>query len=314
MRRTKKSKEEKPDKQGFLKKRPAKNKMVMKEISQLKMNAIFLGGFIGLIALSVATIFIAFTKTVQPVTVDKAETIVLPPKEEVDNRLQLFLDSYVQTYFTVSLDTEQQVKQKELLNGFYAYIPEVKHEPTIEKVRTLVSSRLQRVEDNLAVYRVTYEVGEEKQRVTVLFTIPYGGQDGKYYVSGLPYFQAVESFKTDDVSTINKLQLNATDDMSLEKREALTKFVDLFFTNYTTSQDNLDIVANNVRSINGAIYKGIDYVYFKEADKSIKAYVQASFEISGIVHVENFSLTLVDKEDSYFVEVLEHDIPFDYMK
>lgn len=311
------TKEKKPkpktERRGFLKKRPVKSKPEMKVLSQLKLNAIFLGGLIGLVALSALTIVIAFTKATQPVTVDKKDRLVLPAKEEVDNRLQLFLDSYVQTYFTVGIEADQVTKQKENLAGFYANPPEVKKEPLVEKPTALVTSRLQQVVDNLAVYRVTYEVGvEDKQRITVLFTIPYGGKDGQYYVAGLPYFQAVESFKAETGDDVPKLQLQAIDDLSLEEREELLKFLDLFFTNYTTSQDNLNIVARGVRSINGAVYKGVDYAYFKVTDKAIKAYVQASFEIAGITHVENFSLTLVQKEGSYFVEKLEHEIPADY--
>lgn len=313
----KKEKQAKDDsKRGFLKKRPTKAKMEMRYVSQLKLNAYFLGGLIGLVALSIVTIVIAFTKTVKPViTNSPSQTVVHSPKEEVDNRLQLFLDSFVQTYFTVSLDSQQQSKQKETLANFYAYVPDVKNEPSITQEMTLVNFRLQQVENGLAVYRVTYDVGqEEKQRITVLFTIPYSGENGQYHVSGLPYFQAVESFKLADVSQVTKLQLYATDDLSLEEREDLVKFMDLFFANYTTSQENLDIVANDVKSINGAVYKGLDYTYFKVDKKHTMAYVQVSFEIAGVSHVENFSLTLVKKEGSYFVEKVEHTIPVDYMK
>ena len=91
--------------------------------------------------------------------------------------------------------------------------------------------------------------------------------------------------------------------------------MDLFFKNYTTSQKNLDLIADGVTTINGAIYKSTDWAYYKiHKDGSVDAYVQATFEIKGITHSENFSFKLAKKNDSYFVKELTHEIPADYAK
>ena len=59
---------------------------------------------------------------------------------------------------------------------------------------------MERLKDGVAIYRVTYET--EDQRVTVLFGIPFGGDDGQYYISGLPYYEAVKEYKSEEVDKI----------------------------------------------------------------------------------------------------------------
>ena len=198
---------------------------------------------------------------------------------------------------------------------YYNQVPEVKGESKNSKEMNLVSYKPVTIENGLATYRVTYEVGsgDEKNRVTVLFGIPFEGGNGYYFVSGLPHFKAMEDYKLDDVSNA-KLDLNKTDKFEEDKKEKLNQFLDLFFKNYTTSQENLDVIAENVLAITGVSYKKVNYVYFKEDGDTVKAYVQVAFSILDVEHSENMTLTIVERDGNYFVTNVEYVIPSDYYK
>lgn len=90
------------------------------------------------------------------------------------------------------------------------------------------------------------------------------------------------------------------------------KFLKVFFTNYTTNQDNLNLIAKDVDIIANTTFKTIDYTYLKKDGKNIIAYVQATFEVGGTTHSENFTFTLSEKEKTYYVTKLEHTIPLNY--
>ena len=170
--------------------------------------------------------------------------------------------------------------------------------------------------DGVAVYRVVYDTkkDDKSQRVGIEFSIPYGEKDGKYYVSGLPWFSPVSDFKADGVEKNSMVSLVSKDDLEEGKRKKLISFLELFFKNYTTSQANLDLISKDIKSIGGASFKSLDYSYFKEKDGKILAYVQVTFEVAGTTHSENFSFELREDKDSFFVEKMDHTIPLDYNK
>ncbi|MBF0777879.1 conjugal transfer protein [Streptococcus cuniculi] len=305
-------------KMGFLPKlKKKKQKNEMKLISQKKMNLYFVGGFFGIVLLCVLTVFVAFSKVARlSDPAPKTEQVALKT-DDVDNRLRLFLESYISSYFNFS--GERTAEETETLNSYYNFAPETKLQATNKIPTTLLSSKLVQIKDNIAVYRVYYEVGlteKDTQKITVLFGIPYGGSDGQYYVAGLPFFRAVENLKAQEVDKKQQLQLNAIDDVSQSDRDALRTFLLLFFKNYTTSQDNLNVIAKDVKSLNGAQFKSIDYTFFKiEEGNKVTAYVQATLEIAGTVHAENYTFSIVKKDDgSFYVEKLEYVIPSGYAK
>ena len=81
-----------------------------------------------------------------------------------------------------------------------------------------------------------------------------------------------------------------------------------------TSQANLDLISNGIKSIGGATFKSLDYSYFKEKDGKIYAYAQITLDVAGTTHSENFSFELRQDKDSYFVEKMDHTIPADFNK
>lgn len=301
----------------FLKKINQKQKIkskLPKKINQRTANLIFWGGTMALVGLAVATVVVTFTRQVVP---SKPVVQVVEKSDkgyQADNRLELFLNGYVSAYFNYSGEEALQKEEIEKLNSYYNVIPEVRSQGQMRQPTTLISSRVQEIKKNVAIYRVSYETGADKTRITVNFSIPYGENKTGFYVSGLPYFEPVGSFKATDVDTKNVLNLTATDDVKDEEQEKLDNFIKLFFSNYTTSQDNLNAVAKDVKAISGAVFKTLDYAYYKKDGKKLIAYVQATIEIAGTTHSENFTFELEEKADSFFVTKLEHFIPIDYAK
>ena len=181
---------------------------------------------------------------------------------------------------------------------------------------SIVSGRLLMAKDGVAVYAVTYDtkVDNKVQRVSIEFSIPYVEKDGRYYVDGLPWFAPVTDFKSQEIDKEKQLILTANDGLSENDRKDLVAFIELFFKNYTSSQSNLDLISKNIKTIGGATVKSIDYTYFVKGNDKTLAYVQVTFDILGTSHSENFSFELRKDKDSYFVDKMEHQIPFDYAK
>lgn len=296
------------EKRSFLPKIKKKEKVEVKEISQTKMNMYFLGGLIFLVVLAALSITSSLSRNFRSTNSGTTSTVV-KKTNEVDNRLQLFLESYLTAYFTDSDESESERAEK--LAAFYETVPEVKA-TNARKTTKLISYKLEQIKKEVAVYRVTYEI--EDKRVTVLFGIPYAGKDGQYVVTGLPYYEAVTNYKAAQTKNKLPLKLDGKDDVTEEERKQLTDFLLLFFKNYTTSQDNLNIVAKDVKTINGAVFTSLDYTYFViDSKENITAYVQASFDILGVGHSENFTFHISQKEDgSFYVDKMEHGIPSDY--
>lgn len=309
---------EKPDllknaQQVFLKKRKKKVINEVKRIDQKKMDMIFWSGFLGIIGLCTVTVLLSFTREMRPVKVEQPKVAVEADPNKIDNRLQEFLGAYIDAYFTVSSTVEDYKKQVEHLNSFYNFPPIVKGQIKEPVPSALISYRLLEVKDNMASYRVTYETGQEdKQRVTVLFGVPFGGEEGAYYVSGLPHFKAVPDYRAKKVKRSENLLLDARDDLLEGQRQELNDFLKLFFTNYTTSQENLDVISKGLIAVNGVGFESVDYSYFKLDGEKATAYAQVSFTVLGVRHAENFTLELEKRDNGYFVTELKHVIPADY--
>lgn len=231
-----------------------------------------------------------------------------------DNRLMYYLNDFISAYFNFSDDGNTQTKQTEDLNAFYNFEPDIKSQGQIKTASSLESSKLITLNSKSALYQVTYKqkVGEDTKEITTGFNIPYGKKNGKYYVSGLPWFSTLSTNQASSFDKKEDLQLTASDNLSETKRQKLSKFLNAFFTNYTSDQDNLDLIAKDLVVLTDTEFKSIDYTYFKQEEKKIIAYTQVTFAIAGNTHSENFTLTLIPKGKSYYVSDLTHNIPQDY--
>lgn len=297
-----------------LKKVGKKQKHQMRQISSRKMTTIFVTGLVGFGLLATTAIGLNVYGQLTGNQKPKVEKVT---SDKVDYRLEQFLDGYVNAYFTYSMDNQAQKKQLDELNSYYNYVPSEQNQGQLRQETSLLSSYLQEIKDNVAVYEVVYKSGsgDSAENIKVGFNVPFGGKDGKYYVSGLPWYSAVRNLKKSSSDDKELVLSSQTTELSNSDKKKLNDFMDLFFKNYTTSQKNLDLIADGVTTINGAIYKSTDWAYYKiHKDGSVDAYVQATFEIKGITHSENFSFKLAKKNDSYFVKELTHEIPADYAK
>ena len=297
-----------------LKKVGKKQKHQMRQISSRKMTTIFVTGLVGFGLLATTAIGLNVYGQLTGNQKPKVEKVT---SDKVDYRLEQFLDGYVNAYFTYSMDNQAQKKQLDELNSYYNYVPSEQNQGQLRQETSLLSSYLQEIKDNVAVYEVVYKSGsgDSAENIKVGFNVPFGGKDGKYYVSGLPWYSAVTNLKKSSSDDKELVLSSQTTELSNSDKKKLNDFMDLFFRNYTTCQKNLDSIADGVTTINGAIYKSTDWAYYKiHKDGSVEAYVQATFEIKGITHSENFSFKLAKKNDSYFVKELKHEIPADYAK
>lgn len=297
---------------SFLKKKKSKVNLEPKQISQAKMNFLFVGLFSFFVLVCFFTMISGVYRVFSASSTKGNQSVVVSKTDEVDNRLQLFLGKYIETYF--NFDSNSDVDYTEQLNTFYNFVPKTANQGQSLTNMSLKSYKLDEIKDKekVALYHVTYET--EGKTITVLFGIPFGGKDGQYYVSGLPFYQAVKDYKSTQKDKGKELTLDADDDLSDEDRKELISFLELFFKNYTSSQENLDVISKGIRSIYGVEFKSIDYSYFKVGKKKITAYVQATFSILGNTHSENFTFEITKKNGSYFVETLSNQIPTDYSK
>ncbi|MGT2698688.1 conjugal transfer protein [Streptococcus mutans] len=299
---------------AVLKKKKKKDKHELRVVSQRKMNTIF----IGILTLTTILPCLYFGLGIYSSLTKKDTAVKLKQVSDVDYRLQMFLDSYVWNYFTFPDNSKEQQEQDKKLEEFYNFKPEENSQGQIKTVMYPDSSRLQSIKGNVATYRVTYKVGkgDNTQTVTVNFCMQYGGKNGKYYITSLPWFEAVQDFKDGKADKHSQeLKFSAKDNLSESNHDKLDDFIKLFFDNYTTSQKNLDLISNGLKAIKGATYKSLDYSYYKKhKDGKVTAYVQVTFEIAGVTHSENFTFELSKKGDSFFVDKLKHTIPVDYAK
>lgn len=295
----------------FLKRIKPKQGFEMREVNQKTMNRLFLSGLGLIIGLAFLSIVASLARP------NKPQTIVQEVKNEpttVDYRLTYFLDDFVSSYFTLSEDSSKQSEELEHLNSFYLSLPETKNQGQSRVTTSLLNSKLLTIEEDVATYQVTFTTGkgDDAKEITTGFAIPYGEQEGSYYVAGLPWYTTITSSKA--TATSDKKELTFLDDTTTSEKtkEKLDNFIKLFFTNYTSNQENLDLLANNLLALENTTFKTLDYSYYQENGKETMAYVQVTFEVAGNTHSENFTLTLKDKDKSYFVKNLKHTITTNY--
>lgn len=295
----------------FLKRIKPKQGYEMREINQKAMNKLFLSGLGLIIGLAFLSIVLSLARP------NKPQTIIQEVKEEstkLDYRLSYFLDDFVSSYFTLSEDTSKQSEELQHLNSFYLTVPKTKNQGQSRVTTALLDSKLLTIEEDIATYQVTFKTGkgEDAKEITTGFAIPYGEEEGAYYVAGLPWYTTLTSSKVSAQS--DKKGLTFIEDTSTDEKakEKLDNFIKLFFTNYTSNQENLDLLANDLLALEETDFKTLDYSYYAITDKETIAYVQVTFEVAGNTHSENFTLTLKDKDKSYFVQDLKHTITPNY--
>lgn len=108
-------------KRQFLKKIKKKEVYNMRLVSQKRLDAIFIGGLVGMVGLSALTMFTAFSQTMTPSQEPAKTKVVAKQSLEIDNRLEQFLDGYISTYFNRSTDSQKQEERNKQLETFYNF-------------------------------------------------------------------------------------------------------------------------------------------------------------------------------------------------
>ena len=54
-----------------------------------------------------------------------------------------------------------------------------------------------------------------------------------------------------------KLQLSANDRLSEQEHKEIEKFLTVFFTNYTSNQDNLNLISKNITVVSNTKFKNL---------------------------------------------------------
>jgi len=305
---------EKKEKKG----KPPKLKIVNKKTVNIAMiGGIFFLLFIGLMgsfrAITLSNQVTSLKESLKSIDTTSNQTKTEP--DQYNYQLQYYLNDYVYAYFTLSQDTNKQQEQVKQLENFYNFVPDIKSQGQTRNPSELVSSQLLTVEDNIARYKIKYKEkinNENPKEYQIGFNIPFGRKDGKFFISGLPWFSALTSYQAGQFNEEEKLKLSATDQFSDSEHKKVEKFLTIFFTNYTSNQDNLNLIAPDITVVSNTKFKTIDYIYLKNEGDSLIAYVQATFEVGGSTHSENFTFTLSEKEQTYYVTKLEHTIPLNY--
>ena len=241
-----------------------------------------------------------------------------PESEQFDYRLQYYLNDFVHAYFTLPQDINKQQEQIKHLNNFYDFTPDIKSQGQVRNTSELVSAQLLTIQDNVASYKVKYKekIGKDKNNETkeylIGFNIPFGKRGEQYFISGLPWFTSLKTYQAKQFDENEKLQLSANDRLTEQEHKEIEKFLTVFFTNYTSNQDNLNLISKNITVVSNTKFKSLDYTYIKKEGETTLAFVQATFEIGGTSHSENFTFTLTQTDKNYFVSKLEHTIPLNY--
>ncbi|HEM6281330.1 TPA: conjugal transfer protein [Streptococcus suis] len=288
-----------------------KKEILPKRFNQKVYNRIFLGGLVGFVTLSSLAILSNVIKNVsstQPVQVVESKN------EPEDYRLQNYMNNFVYYYFTLSSDPEEQSVQAEKLAAYYVEGLASRNQGQVKQPSSVKSYRLLNVTESTVTYLVSYtvtqKVGDTEQNKDLVteFVIPYKKHDNKYYVSDFPYFLPVENSQLTDYKDSEKFSFESDNMADNEAYQSLDEFIDLFFANYVSSQENLDLIAKGVKILPNTMFKTKDWSYVTENDGKYVVQTQVTFETAGVTRSEHFTLTISKSDDSFLVEKMEHGL------
>lgn len=281
-----------------------------KKISQKTANWIAVGFVTGMVGLSALTVV---SNTIRATS--NSESTVKPVESEknsrnISNRVGIFMTGFLSQYFS---DKDADTTK---LNAYFGEGIDIKNTSLSKKNSRLTGAVLIEITDNLATYKVNYEVetdGTWNANVGVI-NIPYAEKDGKYYVSDLPYFTNEPPYTASGVK--NRVALR-NPDSDQEQYDKAKQYVEAFFKAYLSGDDTqMTPFTKNINSVVGYVFESLDYTYFVEKDNRIIVLAQITVKDGlDLTHQENFTLTLSKDEnkDSFYVEKMQHGIVKKYM-
>lgn len=151
---------------------------------------------------------------------------------------------------------------------------------------------------------------EEKEIVTV--SIFHLMKRWKYYISGLPWFSAIQSSQAGHFSRRRSASINLNDHFSDGQRRKLKNFSRSSLPTILLTWITLIWLLRNVDIIANTTFKTIDYIYLKRRSESNRLCSSNLWGREGPLIQKTSGLPSPEKKKTYYVLKLEHTIPLNY--
>lgn len=241
--------------------------------------------------------------------------------EKIENQIQGIpiynarTDNFAKNFATlyINYDREKQQERKKALELLSLENLKDNMADTSDVERTLNSIRLYSVEDkekDVQVYKyiVSYTLKnkDNKKNKQEILNVPVKIIDNNYLVCDFPYFSDIPRDTAIGSYQEKEVKLEAEKD----KRQELESFTKDFFKKYTTyKKEEMQYIMKNPESLSGKEFNTLEnFEVYKDNDKYLVITTvviqEKDFKLSTR---EKFRLTVIVKDDKYFVEKLEHN-------
>lgn len=241
--------------------------------------------------------------------------------EKIENQIQGIpiynarTDNFAKNFATlyINYDREKQQERKKALELLSLENLKDNMADTSDVERTLNSIRLYSVEDkekDVQVYKyiVSYTLKnkDNKKNKQEILNVPVKIIDNNYLVCDFPYFSDIPK----DTATGSYQEKEVKLETEKDKRQELESFTKDFFKKYTTyKKEEMQYIMKNPESLSGKEFNTLEnFEVYKDNDKYLVITTvviqEKDFKLSTR---EKFRLTIIVKDDKYFVEKLEHN-------
>ena len=241
--------------------------------------------------------------------------------EKIENQIQGIpiynarTDNFAKNFATlyINYDREKQQERKKALELLSLENLKDNIADTSDVERTLNSIRLYSVEDkekDVQVYKyiVSYTLKnkDNKKNKQEILNVPVKIIDNNYLVCDFPYFSDIPK----DTATGSYQEKEVKLEAEKDKRQELESFTKDFFKKYTTyKKEEMQYIMKNPESLSGKEFNTLEnFEVYKDNDKYLVITTvviqEKDFKLSTR---EKFRLTIIVKDDKYFVEKLEHN-------
>ena len=241
--------------------------------------------------------------------------------EKIENQIQGIpiynarTDNFAKNFATlyINYDREKQQERKKALELLSLENLKDNMADTSDVERALNSIRLYSVEDkekDIQVYKyiVSYTLKnkDNKKNKQEILNVPVKIIDNNYLVCDFPYFSDIPK----DTATGSYQEKEVKLDSEKDKRQELESFTKDFFKKYTTyKKEEMQYIMKNPESLSGKEFNTLEnFEVYKDNDKYLVITTvviqEKDFKLSTR---EKFKLTIILKDDKYFVEKLEHN-------
>lgn len=241
--------------------------------------------------------------------------------EKIENQIQGIpiynarTDNFAKNFATlyINYDREKQQERKKALELLSLENLKDNIADTSDVERSLNSIRLYSVEDkekDVQVYKyiVSYSLKnkDNKKNKQEILNVPVKIIDNNYLVCDFPYFSDIPR----DIAKGSYQEKEVKLETEKDKRQELETFTKDFFKKYTTyKKEEMQYIMRNPESLSGKEFNTLEnFEVYKDNDKYLVITTvviqEKDFKLSTR---EKFRLTIIVKDDKYFVEKLEHN-------